>query len=173
MLLAGGVVAYPTEAVFGLGCDPQNDRALQRVLDLKQRPAEKGLIVIASDFDQLRSFLVDLPPDIEKRVLVSWPGPVTWVIPARDSVSPLLRGKHETLAVRVTAHPVAAQLCREFGGAIVSTSANLADRPPLLTAQAVCDEFGGAVDAVIDEPTGGGDGVSQIRDALSGRIIRA
>ncbi|HSO78728.1 MAG TPA: Sua5/YciO/YrdC/YwlC family protein, partial [Chromatiaceae bacterium] len=94
---AGGVVAYPTEAVYGLGCDPWNGAATRRILTLKQRPESKGLIVIAADFSQLTPFVVPLEAERMAVILASWPGPNTWLLPARPEVPPWLRGEHETL----------------------------------------------------------------------------
>nr|MDQ2696242.1 Sua5/YciO/YrdC/YwlC family protein [Pseudomonadota bacterium] len=118
ILRQGGVIAYPTEAVYGLGCDPRNRRAVQRLLEIKRRPPAKGLILIAADLAQLEPFIDPLPPDRRRLLDAAWPGPVTWLVPARRA--PVwLRGNHPTLAVRVTAHPLAAALCRAFGGAVV------------------------------------------------------
>lgn len=172
VLRRGGIIAYPTESVYGLGCDPENADALRRLLALKQRPAEKGLILIAAAPAQLHPWLLELEPRQRETVLASWPGPVTWLWPARAEVSPLLRGAHSTLAVRVTAHPLAAQLCQRFGKPLVSTSANLAGEPPARSAAEVRDRFGAAPDAVLDGPTGGQARPSMIRDARSGEVIR-
>lgn len=129
----GGILAYPTEAVWGLGCDPLNQQAVAALRALKGRSAAKGLILIAADFGQIEAFL-DLPSQaIRGRLLASWPGPVTWIVPAAKTVPAWLRGRRGTLAVRVTAHPVASALCRAFGGAIVSTSANPSGAKPART----------------------------------------
>jgi L-threonylcarbamoyladenylate synthase len=150
----GGVIAYPTEAVFGLGCDPDNNRSVQRILELKGRPAEKGLILIAADFEQLLPYIdiTDIP-DI-KRVLKTWPGPVTWLIKARPTVPPCLRGRHDTLAVRVTAHPVASLLSRKFGKPIVATSANPAGSPPAKSVLKTRLYFGHADLLIVREAVG-------------------
>lgn len=134
---AGGIVAYPTEGVFGLGCDPCNARAVKRLLHIKQRPASKGLILIASEIGQLSPFVDDIP----EKALATWPGPVTWLLPARPGVPYWLTGKHHTIAVRVTRHPVAAALCKAFGGAIVSTSANRRGQKPATTDRDVRKRF--------------------------------
>lgn len=174
VLRAGGVIAYATEAVFGLGCDPQNGQALRRLLSLKERPAEKGLILIAADEQQLHHFLA-LPLVTEhmwQRVRASWPGPVTWLLPAAQTVSPLLRGEHETLAVRVSAHPQVRELCNAFGGALVSTSANLSGQPPAKTSDEVAAQFADVLDLILLGDTTGAAKPSEIRDAVTGKIIR-
>ncbi len=130
----GGVVAYPTEAVYGLGCDPWNGAAVRRILAMKRRPEAKGLILIAADQAQLAPFVQWLEPTRMADILATWPGPHTWLLPARPETPVWLRGQHDTLAVRVTAHPLAAALCRAAGRALVSTSANRASHTPARTA---------------------------------------
>lgn len=171
-LQQGGVIAYPTEAVYGLGCDPANSQALKRLLSLKQRSRDKGLILIAADFDQLSPFLAEIDSSLKAKVLSTWPGPVTWLWPAKPTVSSLLRGIHDTLAVRVTAHPLAAALCRAFGGPIVSTSANLSGKPPARSSEEVYGQFGEQLEYVLAGEVGGLSRPSQIRDALTGAVIR-
>lgn len=172
ILQQGGVIAYPTEAVYGLGCDPTNLRAVERLLSLKQRSRDKGLILIAAEFDQLSPYLAEIENSLKANIFSTWPGPVTWLWPAKPEVSNLLRGKHDTIAVRVTAHPLAAALCRAFGGPLVSTSANLSGKPPTRTADEVRIQLAERVDYVLEGETGGLSRPSQIRDALTGAVIR-
>jgi L-threonylcarbamoyladenylate synthase len=172
VLRQGGVIAYPTESVYGLGCDPDNAAAIRKLLALKQRSPDKGLILIAADFAQLAPYLDEIGASRQQAVLASWPGPVTWLWPARPTVSRLLRGAHDTLAVRVTAHPIAAQLCRRFGKALVSTSANRSGQPPARDAATVREQFGSDVDYVVDAPTGGLARPTTIRDAVTGEVLR-
>ena len=170
----GGVVAYPTEAVWGLGCDPFDAAAVQRLFDAKQRPEAKGLILIAASLGQLEA-LIDLdalPAERRADVLASWPGPHTWTVPARDTVPARVRGDHATLAVRVTAHPIAAALCEAFGGPIVSTSANLAGEPPPRLRADLDARVLAALDGVVDGATGGLERPTPIRDAHSGHPLR-
>lgn len=171
-LRAGGIVAYPTEGVFGLGCDPRAGAAVERLIALKGRPESAGLILIAAEFSQLAPFLAPLAPELEARASATWPGPVTWVWPARADIDPRLSGGRATLAVRVTAHPTAAALCHGFGGALVSTSANRHGAPPARTAAEVARAFGDELDAVVDAPTGGARGPTEIRDVLTGGVLR-
>lgn len=168
---AGGVIAYPTEAVYGLGCDPWNEAAVQRILALKQRAVMQGLIVIAAALEQLAELITPLTPEIAARVLPAWPGPVTWLLPATADCPRWLTGKHATLAVRITAHPLAAALCRA-AGPLVSTSANPHDQPPARDAATVRGYFPAGLDYVLDGTVGAAGGPSEIRDAASGRIIR-
>jgi L-threonylcarbamoyladenylate synthase len=168
----GGIIAYPTEAVYGLGCDPGNERAVRRLLALKRRPMHKGLILIAADFTQLAPFLESLSSDDQERLATTWPGPYTWLIPTRTDTPRWLRGRHDTLAVRVTAHPLAAALCEACGHALVSTSANFSGHPPARTALAVRRQLGSSIDALLPGPTGGAAKPTQIRDLRSSRLVR-
>lgn len=171
-LQAGGIIAYPTEAVYGLGCDPLNEAAVTRLLALKQRPSAKGMILIAAEEAQLAPFMATLPATMLQRLRQSWPGPVTWIVPATPTTPSWLTGDHDTIAVRVTAHPVAAALCRAFGGALVSTSANRSGEPPARAADVVQQQFGEQLDYILAGPLGGLSRPTRICDARTGAIIR-
>ncbi len=125
------VIAYPTEAVFGVGCDPDSEVAVNRLLALKQRPVEKGLILIAANYEQLKPYIDDsmLTPAQRETIFSAWPGPVTFVFPAQPTTPRWLTGRFDSLAVRVTDHPLVVELCRAFGKPLVSTSANLTGLP--------------------------------------------
>lgn len=174
VLRAGGVVAYPTEAVYGLGCDPRNVRAFDALFALKQRPPTQGVLLIGADFDQVAPWIdrEATPPAAIERARASWPGPHTWIFPRAQGVPAWIAGDHSGIALRVTAHPIAAQLCRAFGGALVSTSANRHGQPPARDAQAVRRAFGDELGALLDGPLGGLERPTSIRDAISGMSIR-
>jgi L-threonylcarbamoyladenylate synthase len=172
-LRAGQIIAYPTEAVFGLGCDPRNRDAVERVLTIKRRSPEKGLILIAADFPQLAPFLKPLDAYSIAKLEATWPGPVTWLVPARDGVPAWLRGRYDTLAVRVTAHPVASALCRAWGGPLVSTSANISGRPPARSALSARRQLGSQVNFVVSAPVGHARRPTEIRDLQNGRVVRS
>ena len=172
VLESGGIIAYPTEGVFGLGCDPANTGALERILQIKQRDAAKGLILAASELNQLLPYVEPFSDIVESRVLPTWPGPVTWIVPAKTDTSSILTGGRKTLAVRVSNHPVITALCGSFGQAIVSTSANLAGDPPCLSAKETQTRLGEHVDLVIHADTGNHNGATKIMDAASGERIR-
>lgn len=168
----GGVIAYPTEAVYGLGCDPWNRDAVGRLLAIKRRPVSKGLIVIAASLDQLLPFVEPLSAERMERIAASWPGPNTWLLPARRATPDWLTGRFDTLAVRVTAHPLAAALCRVHGGAIVSTSANQAGHPPARTGLQVRLALGDRLDHILVGACAGAQRPSVIRDGATGRVLR-
>ena len=173
-LRQGGVIAYPTEAVWGLGCDPFNPTAVRRLLKIKRRPVAKGMIVIAATPEQARPWLdwASLPETRQNEILASWPGPNTWLIPCTPQVPEDLRGDHDTLAVRITGHPVAAAICRAFDGLVVSTSANLAGAPPARDFSQLSHELVQQLDGWVDGPTLGRSQPSIIRDARSGEVVR-
>jgi L-threonylcarbamoyladenylate synthase len=175
LLRNGGVLAYPTEAVYGLGCDPHDRIAFERLFALKQRPPTQGVLLIAADFSQVERYidLEKVPADVLAQVQASWPGPNTWIFPRTAAVPEWVAGAHAGIALRVTAHAPAAALCRAYGGALVSTSANPHGSPPARSAQTVLEYFGAALEGVLDAPLGGQQRPTVIRDALSGAIIRA
>ncbi len=175
LLHDGGVLAYPTEAVFGLGCDPQHHAAVDRIFALKQRDSAQGLLLIAADFEQVQRYIdaAAVPDRCLQTARDSWPGPHTWVFPRSGEVPAWIAGEHAGIALRVTDHAPTAALCRAFGGALVSTSANPHGRLPARSAAEVAGYFGDALDGLLDAPLGGGERPSDIRDALSGAIIRA
>jgi len=172
-LRQGGVIAYPTEAVWGLGCDPANEAAVYRLLALKQREVAKGLILAAAEVGQIEHLLKGLDATQRERVLASWPGPVTWVLPVGPDFWPWVRGEHLSVAVRVSAHAGVRALCRAFGGALVSTSANLARAEPARDEAEVRQQFGDGLAAILPGALGGDLKPSEIRDARSGAILRA
>lgn len=171
-LAAGGVIAYPTEAVYGLGCDPDNGNAVHRLLAIKGRSVGKGLILVAADYMALRPYVAPLDPIRMALVHATWPGPTTWLMPARPDTPAWLTGTHNTIAVRVTAHPMASALCRQWGGALVSTSANRASHPPARTHLEVRARLGDAIDVILVGRCGGRTRPTTIRNARTGAVIR-
>ncbi|WP_018949197.1 L-threonylcarbamoyladenylate synthase [Thioalkalivibrio sp. ALMg11] len=168
----GGVIAYPTEAVFGLGCRPDAPEAIERILTLKGRPATKGLIVVSDRLDRLASWLAPLPADRQAEIDASWPGPTTWLLPVTPDCPLLLHGEHDSLAVRVTAHPATRALCAAADSALVSTSANRAGAEPCRTWDCVASQLGAGVDAILQAECGGRGAPSAIRDARTGAWLR-
>ncbi len=165
----GGIVAHATEGVFGFACDPRQTRALTRLRRIKQRPARKGFLLIAASEDQLLPFCATIP----ERARRTWPGPHTWLIAALSGTARRITGGSDRVAVRVTAHPQAAKLCRAAGTALISTSANRSGQAPARSYREAVRRFHNMVDYVLPGRCGGLRGPTPIADATTGRIIRA
>jgi len=173
-LRVGQVIAYPTEAVWGLGCDPFDQAAVQRILQLKQRPVEKGVILIAANLAQVERYLIGLTAAQYQTVVDSWQpnqGANTWLVPLTPEIPTWISGMHDRVAIRVSQHPVVQALCLAYGGAIVSTSANPAGEEPARTAVQIQQYFADQVPCVSGE-VGQLARPSVIRDAVTGQMLR-
>ena len=171
-LKAGRVIAYPTEGVYGLGCDPFNQHAVMWLLELKQRPVEKGLIVIGASSDQLLPLMAELDPALLDRAETAWPGPVTWLVPAHPDAPPWLTGQYHTIALRVPDHPVCQALCNSFGP-LISTSANRTGQPAFMCAKALAEHWGDDLAGVVQGELGGRETPSEIRRLEDNQVIRS
>jgi L-threonylcarbamoyladenylate synthase len=171
-LRAGQVLAYPTEAVYGLGCDPANETAVRKLLSLKDRPESAGLVLIAGEYSQLQEWVAEIDQSLVDKAMQTWPGPVTWLFPRARNVPDYLAGRHDTIAVRVTAHEPSRALCNAFGSALVSTSANPTGAEPARSTGEVEEYFGREIAGTLAGPLGGAENPSEIRDLLSDKIIR-
>jgi len=171
-LKRGGVIAYATESCYGLGCDPANRRAVQRILKLKGRPQRKGLILIGSDIRQFKRYLARIPDDLAARLNAWWPGPNTLLLPTSQRCPHWLSGRHDSLAVRVTAHQETARLCRALNMALVSTSANRAGNRPIKDAKTCAKTFGKQI-FTLPGHIGRRKRPSSIIDPHSGKTFRA
>ena len=172
-LQAGGIVAYPTESVYGIGCDPWDRAGVARVFAIKRRPARKRCILIAASPGQLDPLVDVHAPWFSRFASRYWPGPVTLVAPAREEAPEWLVNDDGTVATRVTSHPVAHGLCARFGGPLISTSANRAGRPPARDALRVRVAFGSDIDWYVAGRVGGLDAPTRIIDTRDGRMIRS
>ncbi|USD60419.1 threonylcarbamoyl-AMP synthase [Vibrio sp. SCSIO 43140] len=173
-LQSGEVIAYPTEGVFGVGCDPDDTKAIEKLLAVKERPVEKGLILIAANFEQLRPYIdeTQLTQQQLESVQQTWPGPYTWIMPASSRVSSWLSGAFDTIAVRVTDHQLVQKLCLVYGKPITSTSANLSGMPSCMTTEEVKEQLGDRLVAILEGETGGRNKPSEIRDARTLKVLR-
>ncbi|MEE9451786.1 MAG: L-threonylcarbamoyladenylate synthase [Gammaproteobacteria bacterium] len=168
----GGMIAYPTEAVYGLGCDPFNQQAVQRLLKIKQRPEHKGFILIVSTWAQMQA-LVQLPEaKILAKVKATWPGPVTWLFPASPDLPPWINGGQTSVAIRMTNHPIAKSICDSIDQALISTSANLFGQAALTTCEQVQKTFGDQIDYIVSGSVGDLKRPTMIREVSSGSIVR-
>lgn len=176
-LKKGEVLAYPTEAVWGLGCDPYQQHAFNKILTLKQRPIEKGVILLSESIARIEGLLAPLDSHIRQQIIASWQPNVatqrasTWLLPVSESIPAWIYGKHDRVAIRVTQHPLCKQLCQAFDGMIVSTSANPAGLAPAKTAQQVQHYFGPHLNLLLGE-IGQSPEPSRIIDAVTGQVIR-
>ena len=168
----GQVIAYPTEAVWGLGCEPFNRHAVTKILTLKKRPVSKGLILVASDIEQFYFILNDLDSRLLHKLRASWPGHQTWLVPHQNRVPHWITGKFETVALRVSSHPIVQAICSQLDSPIVSTSANSAGCVAAKTSFRVRRYFGRDV-FYAPGSVGLGSKPSQISDLISGEVLRS
>lgn len=169
----GKLIVYPTEAVMGMGCDPDNQMAVNALLKLKQRPIEKGVILIAANYSQLLPYVDDnaIRPDRRSDIFSSWPGPVTWLLPKSKKAPDWITGGQPKIAVRVTNHPVVIDLCHRIGKPLVSTSANLTGQEPARTSEQAKRYFGESV-IYVEGEVGSQAKPSQIKDCDTLDILR-
>jgi L-threonylcarbamoyladenylate synthase len=174
VMQAGGVIAYPTEAVWGLGCDPHNQSAVERILELKQRHVKKGLILVAASIEQFAPYLCHLSTTHRDTLTRSWPGPFTWLVPCNDHIPSWICGEHDSVALRVSKHPYVQHLCHAFGGPIVSTSANPQGKPAPKHSWQVHHYFqqNPRLDFITKGSVGSNTHPSTITDLITGRVIR-
>lgn len=169
----GGVIAYPTEAVWGLGCDPFNSDAVNRLLAMKQRSKSKGLILAGASILQVGVLMEALSPEQRKQVESKWPGPVTWILPDISNIIPSwIKGQHATVAIRVSNHPIVKDLSNAFGGMIVSTSANFNNESEIRSFDILERRFGSKIDGIVKGDLGLNINPSEIWDLESGIRIR-
>lgn len=173
ILKQGGVIAYPTEAVWGLGCDPYNEKAVRRILELKSRPEYKGLILVAGNKKELEPWLTLLDNNVAQRLISKNETPTSWVVPDTQVAPNWVRGDHKSVAIRLSQHTPIQRLCKAFQGVLVSTSANPAGLSPAMSIDEVNTYFGDKIDAIFDAPLGGASQPSQVRDILTDTLFRA
>lgn len=171
-LAAGGVLAYPTESCYGLGCDPGNRAAVARIWELKGREPGQGLILAGGAWQHLAPYWQQAPERIGRLLRAAWPGPVTFLLPPSSAVPEWIIGEHKRVALRWSAHPVTGALCRTFGGALVSTSANRHGEPAAVSATEVAAVFGEGLDGIVEGTVGRRRAPSAIIDPMEGRRLR-
>lgn len=171
-LLAGDVIAYPAEGVWGLGCLPDSEQAVAKILALKQRSWEQGLILVAGRIGHFDAWLTDIT-DAERRLLrEAWPGPVTFIVPDNGTTPLWIRGSHDSVALRVSAHPVVAAICNQLDGPMVSTSANPSGRQPARSALRLRQYFPAGIDYIVPGQIGDSPGPTEIRTLRNGAALR-
>ena len=168
----GAVIAYPAEGVWGLGCLPENAGAVARILALKGRSWDKGLILVAGEVSQIEAYLGGITATARQQLDETWPGPVTWLIPDEGVAPEWIRGKNQSVAIRVSSHPIIRAICAELGGPMVSTSANPAGKRPAKTPLRLRQYFPEGIDVIVPGNLGGLTGPTEIRELHTGRIER-
>lgn len=172
-LKQGNIIAYPTEAVWGLGCDPYNEAAVNKILRLKDRPVHKGLILIGGNIEQFEQLLRGISLEQRDTLSASWPGHITWLVPDPDQLIPQwIKGSHQSVAIRVSGHPVVQELCSSFAGPLVSTSANEAGEEEIRSRLILEDKFADKLACIVDGDLGQAAKPSEMRELFSGKVIR-
>ena len=175
LLRQGAVIAYPTEGLWGLGCLPSFPDSVARILQMKQRCWTQGLILIASSIEQVAFYLPSMDAKNHKLLAEKWPGATTFLVPDKGHAPYWITGRHNTLALRVSAHPIVKSICDHLGCPIVSTSANRSGKPAARTAlqtRQFLTSIGHAVDYIVPGQIGDAQGATEIRNLLSGEVIR-
>jgi L-threonylcarbamoyladenylate synthase len=167
----GGIIAYPTEAVYGLGCDPLNESAVNRILQLKQRPVEKGLILISDSLEKLLPYIAVSDEQINT-LLQPQPQATTWLVPISELTPFWICGEYDTVAIRLTQHRLAKELCSHLPFPLVSTSANPASKPPARNALQVRNYFADEIDVILCGTVNLEARPSVIKDIATGKILR-
>ena len=168
----GGVIAYPTEGVWGLGCDPDNAQAVSKILQIKSRPMHKGLILIGSELEHISLYLKGLRDKDFDAIVQSKGKGISWLVPNNKSAADFISGGQSTLVIRLTNHPVVAGICQAFSNAIVSTSANPSGEPPANSADQVNNYFDDQINMIVPGALGSQNGASEIRDIQTGKVLR-
>jgi len=145
----GGVIVYPTETLYAVGCAATDAAACARVAAIKGRPETKPFPLIVADLDGLRAIAAEIPPDLLRLAGAFWPGPLSVLVRTRDELAPLVRDASGFSSVRVSPHPLARELCLRAGGAIVATSANKSGRPATADPAALDVELATATDGAL------------------------
>ena len=169
----GGVIAHPTEAVWGLACDPFNPQAIATILRLKKRPVSKGLILISGVSEHFEPLLEPLSDVLQTRFYAPQNHPSTWLVPdIENQVPKSVKGQHDTVAIRVVDHSELTDLTRLLGHPIVSSSANPAGMEPALSKLRVHQYFSNRLDYILPAKLGGFTRPSIIRDLQTANTVR-
>jgi len=150
ILEQGGIVAFPTDTVYGLGAHAANLQAVERVYLVKERPQSMALPLLLADISQISDVANHVPEVAWLLARTFLPGALTIVLHKSDLISDIITGGHKTIGVRIPAHPVPVALIKSIGAPVVGTSANLSGKPSALTADEVCSQFEDKIDWVID-----------------------
>lgn len=174
VIKSGGVIAYPTESVYGIGGDPFNNNVVKKILSIKNRPLEKGMILVCSSFEQAKDLIAleQLSQTHIDHLLSKWPGPYTFIVPASDKVPKSITGNKDTVAIRVSSNPTICKLCSLYGKPIISTSCNVTGQKPLLTYDMVCARFDNIIDFILNDKVEGLQNTTTIVNLLTSEVLR-
>ena len=171
-LRQGKIIAYPTEAMFGIGCDIMDEKALKKIIEIKKRPPEKGLIIVAAKWEQVKRLTQKMPESHYKKIFKSWPGHTTWLFPAAPQVPAIIKGKYNTVAIRISNNPTIKNICDLYDKPIVSTSANIHNKAAATNSDEVINTFGNSIDYVVPGEIDKLCGASKIIDGITGKVLR-
>ena len=171
IFLQNKVFAHPTEGVWGLGCNPFSEEAVENLFNLKLRPREKGVIILAGHIEQLDHFLGGLPEEKMNTLFTKWPGPHTWLIPPTATTPSWLQGKSGSVAVRLSTHPTVINITQELGSSICSTSANLSGNEPAKNPNEIKKIFGEDL-FIVEGTLGKLNKPTPVQDLETGKWIR-
>lgn len=171
-LLAGHVIAYPTEGVWGFGCDPHNEAAVHRLLKLKQRDISKGLILVGASSEQFAPYLEGLDASLKQKFSRPTTVPTTWLVPDNGYTPDWIKGDFASVALRVSTHSRVIALCKGFGEPIVSSSANIAGQRAALWPWQLHRFLGHGLDCIAPGSLLAPGRPSEIRDLLSDKVLR-
>lgn len=150
VIISGGIVAIPTETSYGLAVDPFNTSSLERLFEIKRRPPTKPILVLIDGVDRLSQLVREVPKPFGPLIERFWPGPLTLIFPAKPDLPAPLTAGTGTIGVRVSSHQVAAEICRQAGGMITATSANISGEPPAWSAEELIRSFSSSIEVIVD-----------------------
>jgi L-threonylcarbamoyladenylate synthase len=153
VIQAGGVIIYPTETLYGLGGNPFDTAAMERLYAIKGRAAARPIPFLIKDRGMLEALVEEVPPIAKELMEQYWPGPLTLIFKAREGLPPAMRGKTNTIGLRISSHPVAQGICARLDTALTATSANRTGEADLVDCQAIAQAMGDEVDLIIDGGT--------------------
>lgn len=167
----GGVIAYPTDTVYGLGCDPMDVEAVNRLCQLKQRDISKGLILLGNKIELFSSYIKPLS-GAQIKIICQTKAPTSWIVPASNSAPAWLTGNRDTLVIRITQHSLVSILCNQLGHPLVSSSANPGGHKPAINVFQVHQYFHHKVDAILVSTQTSSGQPSTIRQLATGEVLR-
>ena len=169
---SGAVIGYPTDTIWGFGCDPLNYASVARILQIKNRGADKGLILLSSSLEYCLPY-IDIEPGDRDLLLAPVTRPTTWLVNASGHCPWWIRGRFPTVAIRICEHPLLRELCGRTESPLVSTSANRAGRATVRNSLQMRRQFADELDCIVTGFATGGASASEIKSLASGKTLRS